>query len=110
MARAFHTDGTEPTKTRTVDVGGGVAVELPYCNMCEAEMDEIRLGTLLFWKPGWKHSRKYPTNYGAFLCETCREEMGFDAVQYVMVPCAAGEDMIAALEAHLALLKVARTG
>ena len=109
MARALATDGTEPTKTRTVKRDGGVDLELPYCNICEAEMDEIRLGTLLFWKPGFKHVRKYPTKYGAFLCEKCRAEMGFEADQYVMVPCAKDEDMIEALKKHLALLEATQT-
>lgn len=101
MARAFHTDGTEPVKTRTVDQGG-VAVELPYCNICGVEMDEIRLGVLLFWKPGFKYVRKYPTKYGAFLCEKCRAEMGFEAEQYIAVPCGKDESIVAAMRRFLA--------
>lgn len=104
MARAFHTDGTEPVKMRTV-TRNGVDLKLPYCNICDVEMDEIRLGVLLFWRPGWKRTRKYPTKYGAFLCEKCRAEMGFEAEQYVMVPCGKDEDMVLALRKRLAELE-----
>jgi ribosomal protein L34E len=101
VARAFHTDGTEPVKTRTVEVNGQL-VELPYCNICGTEMDEIRLGVLLIWKPGWKYTRKYPTKYGAYLCEKCRAEMGFEAHSYIAVPCAEGVDQVTALRHYLA--------
>jgi len=108
MARAFHTDGTEPVRTRTIKRDDGIDLELPYCNICEAEMDDIRLSVLLFWRPGWKYTRKYPSSYGAFLCEKCREEMGFGADQYIMVPCTKDEDMIEALKARIAVLEAAK--
>lgn len=101
MARAVHTDGTEPVKTRTIKREGGIEIELPYCNMCQVEMHVIRLGTILFWKPGWKYTRKYPLRYGTFLCDSCREEMGFNAYQYVAVPCGEDQDMIEAMKAHI---------
>lgn len=105
MARALYRDGTEPTRSRTIKRDDGVDLELPYCNICGTEMNEIRLGTLLFWQPGFKYTRKFPLRYGAFLCETCRKEEGFGAEQYVAVPCAKGVDMIDALKDYIAILE-----
>jgi hypothetical protein len=65
-------------------------------------MDEIRLGALAFWKPGWSYARKYPLRYGAFLCENCREEMGFEADSYIAIPCAKGEAPLTAIRRFVA--------
>jgi hypothetical protein len=106
MARAYSRDGTEPVKTRTVE-RNGAEFELPYCNICEAEMDGIRLGMLLLWKPGFKHTRKFPLKLGTFLCDICREEEGLGAEQYVMVPCGKDEDKLDALRSYIANLEAA---
>jgi len=104
MARAFARDGSHPIKTRTVKGQGGVELELPYCNICEAEMDEIRLGVLVLWKPGFKYPRKFPLRLGAFLCDTCREAEGLGAEQYLMVPCTRDGDLLEALQTYIAAL------
>jgi hypothetical protein len=68
-------------------------------------MDSVRLSALLVWKPGFKWTRKYPLKYGAFLCESCREEMGFGAEQYVAVPCRSEQDMVEAMKEFIALME-----
>jgi len=108
MARAYSRDGTEPVMTRTVRHDNGLEFELPYCNICGTEMNEVRLTTLLVWKPGFKHTRKFPLRQGAFLCDPCREEEGFGPKQFVAVPCAEGADMIEALKDFIALMEEAK--
>lgn len=105
MARAYHTDGVEPVKTRTVKRDDGIDIELPYCNICECEMNDVRVAPLLFWQPGFKYTRKYPLRLGTFLCEPCRQEMGFGAHSYVAVPCSEGTDLVSALKDYLNLIE-----
>jgi len=103
MARERARDGTEPTKTRPVEVHGKI-VEFPYCNICGKEMNEIKLSDLSFYKPGWKWLRKFPLKLGAYLCDPCREREGIPAMNYAAVPMQPGQDMRQALEAHLAFM------
>lgn len=119
MARALHRDGTEPTKTRKVKIPsplaevGEMEVELPYCNICEEPMNEIRLGQLLFWRPGFKYVRKFPLRYGTFLCDPCRAAEGFGPEAFIAVPCPIRENgqtgnLIEALKDYIVLLEEAR--
>jgi hypothetical protein len=113
MARSVSRDGTEPVKTRKVKSDSGVDLDLPYCNICEEPMNEIRLGQLLLWRPGFKWVRRFPLRYGAFLCEPCREKEGFGPQAFIAVPCPVQEngqtgDMIEALKDYIALLEEAR--
>jgi hypothetical protein len=107
MARSVARDGTHPTKTRTVKRENGIDLELPYCNICDTEMNKIRLSALLVWKPGFKYTRKFPLQQGAFLCDPCREEEGFGPTQFIAVPCAEGVDKIEAMKEYIALMEEA---
>jgi hypothetical protein len=73
--------------------------------MCGCDLDEIRLPTLSFWRPGFKYTRTYPLRYGTFLCEDCKQEMGFGSHGYVAVPQAEGQDIVSALKDYLNLVE-----
>jgi len=105
MARTIDTDGTEPTKTRKVMRDDGLELELPYCNICGCEMNEINIMGLCFWQPGFKWVRKFPGRLGTYLCQDCKQQQGFGTRNYICVPQAEGQDFVSALKDYLNLIE-----
>ena len=103
MARARACDGTEPLRTRTVVTAHG-EVELPYCNICGVEMDEIRVTSLCIWQPGFPFTRKFPLKYGSYLCDECRAHEGFGPENMLAIPWPEGRTQLQAVRDYLLLI------
>lgn len=97
--------GRSPGRYTSEKIDGVPHRNVAHCAGCDVQMLEIKLPTLHYWQPGFKHVRKYPFTEPTFFCDSCRERYELPHDHYVLVPMSPDQTLQQALIALLESLQ-----
>lgn len=81
--------------------GQSIEIEMPCCNACDAEIDDVLTAALLLHVPGSSHIENIPWSGPYALCTNCRPLYGITAERFFLVPVPEGVSVRDALKDQL---------